>query len=524
MHWIALRWCDEASPLATAAASPPPAAGASPPPAEGARPASVGSGDADFGAAPSREVLGWWALQYTPRVAWLDEGLLLEVSACERLWGGKLALMRQIQASNPATAPIQQAQGATSLIALARLRLYAAGVKPPVDVPDALPLHTLSAAQDHLDVLERLGCRTWGDVARLPRGGLARRFGKALREALDRAWGLAPEPHRWLTLPDVFEQKLELPALAEDAPALMWSANRLLGALQVWLRARQRGAIALELQWTLDLKRYNGVDLPPTQSLTVRTAEPTQDMAHLRRLMSERLAQTQLAAPASWLRLRTLDTAPWAGASTSFLPEDNRKGDRLHELVERLSARLGPQQVLVPVAQADHRPEAMQAWQPALRRGISPSPPGGGLGWGPAALTKRPHPKLTSHCETQRPVDPAQPAHAGLAPQISAPEGKGGSQGGSVLPPWLLREPVPLELRDGHPNYRGKLRKLVGPQRLEAGWWGGPEEEGGHPAVRDYYIAESPEAGLVWVYRERVATPFADDDVAPRWYLQGLYA
>ena len=28
---------------------------------------------------PPPEVLGWWALQFTPRVAWLDEALLLEV-------------------------------------------------------------------------------------------------------------------------------------------------------------------------------------------------------------------------------------------------------------------------------------------------------------------------------------------------------------------------------------------------------------------------------------------------------------
>ncbi len=420
---------------------------------------------------PPLDALGWWALQYTPRVAWLDEGLLFEVEACERLWGGKRALMRQIQSANPVEAPIQQAQGATSLVALARLRLYAARVKPPADVPAALPLHTLSAAHGHLDVLERLGCRTWGDVARLPRGGLARRFGKTLREALDVAWGVAPEQHRWLSLPDVFEQKLELPALAEGAPELMWSAHRLLGALQIWLRARQRGAIALELQWTLDLKRYNGVDLPPNQSITVRTAEPTQDMAHLRRLMSERLALTKLAAPASWLRLRTLETSPWAGASTSFLPEDNRKGDKLHELVERLSARLGPQQVVVPVAQADHRPEAMQGWQPALKR------------------------------------DRSVP--------LQKPDG--------LYPSWLLREPVPLEMHGGHPHYRGRLRRLAGPQRLEAGWWGGKQEEGGHPAVRDYYIAESPDAGLVWVYRERMAAPFSHDATA-RWYLQGLYA
>lgn len=444
MHWIALQWLSEAAPDA-----PP---------------------------LPPPEALGWWALQFTPRVAWVDEALLLEVSACERLWGGRLALMRQIAAGNPATpVPVRQAAGTTGLVALARLRMFMRGERPPDALPDALPLDTLSAAADHLEVIAHLGCRTWGEVAALPRGGLVRRFGKDLRAALDVAWGLRPEAHRWLTLPEAFEQKIELPALAESAPALMAAANRLLSALQIWLRARQRGVVAFELQWTLDLKRFDGVDLPPHQALVVRTAEPTQDMAHLRRLLAERLALASLAAPASWLRLRSLETAPWAGASTSFLPEDNRSGDRLHELVERLSARLGAQQVLSVAAQADHRPEERQAWRPALHEG-------------------------------------------GQAARASAPSASAAAmQPDALLPPWLLREPLRLEMDGERPCYQGRLRRLVGPQRVEAGWW-----SAGQPAVRDYYIAESPRAGLVWIYRERPSACFSAD--APRWFLQGLYA
>jgi len=470
MHWIALRWLQ--------------------PEAEMPMPPM-----------PSDEALGWWALQFTPRVAWVDEALLLEVSACERLWGGRLGLMRQIVSLNPAPVRVQQAQGATCLVALARLRMFARGDQPPADVPSGLPLDTLSAARDHLDVLAHLGCRTWGDVAALPRGGLTRRFGKELRTALDAAYGLRPESHRWLTLPDVFEQKLELPALAEGAPELMWSANRLLSALQIWLRARQRGVRALELQWTLDLKRFNGVNLPPHQHITVRTAEATQDMAHLRRLLSEKLALTTLAAPASWLRLRSLETDPWAGASASFLPEDNRKGDRLHEMVERLSARLGPQQVLVPVAQADHRPERKQAWQPALQ------------------VNKG----QRSEARSRNTVEPASPGHRCCPPQGGRQSGtKCAKPGGdAIYPAWLLPDPLRLDIDGERPCYRGPLRRLIGPQRVEAGWWGGVED-GGRPAVRDYYVAESPEAGLVWIFRERPAASFASDEV--RWYLQGLYA
>ena len=64
-----------------------------------------------------------------------------------------------------------------------------------------------------------------------------------------------------------------------------WSAQRLLSQLQVWLQARHRGVLALELEWTLDLRRLNGVKLPSHERLTVRTAQPTQDIAHLRRLV-----------------------------------------------------------------------------------------------------------------------------------------------------------------------------------------------------------------------------------------------
>ncbi|MBP6612438.1 MAG: hypothetical protein KA197_03375, partial [Aquabacterium sp.] len=36
--------------------------------------------------------LGWWALQFTPRVAQLEEAVVLECHASERLFGGREAL------------------------------------------------------------------------------------------------------------------------------------------------------------------------------------------------------------------------------------------------------------------------------------------------------------------------------------------------------------------------------------------------------------------------------------------------
>lgn len=463
MHWIALLWPPEELANGTLGAS------------------DVLLGREFASGASVREALGWWALGFTPRVAWADEALLLEVSASLRLWGGRQSLLRRMAESNPVSGGFHQAQAAIGVVALARLRLRAMGLPVPSEGAAALPLSTLTAARPHLDLLARLGCRTWGDAAALPRGPAVRRFGPELRAALDVAWGLTPEGYRWLSLPEVFDQSLELPTRVEDAPALMWAANRLLAVLQVWLRARQLGVLAFELSWALDLKRIDGRPLPPDQSIVIRTAEPEQSMAHLRRLLAERLGHIQLLAPAVQLRLRSLETVSWKAGSMSFLPEDQRHGEPLHAFVERVSARLGPNQVLAPAVRADYRPECVQQWRPAA--GLL-----GGVAGGAEKITDE-----GSAC---------------------LPD--------ALAPTWLLREPLPLEVRDGQPCHRGLLRLLTGPCRIEAGWWGAAMPEQGRPAARDYYIAQNPAAELLWVYQERQTSHQKSHD--PRWFLQGMYA
>lgn len=423
-----------------------------------------------------RTAWAWWGLRFTPRVAHVDEALLLELSGSLRLWGGRKALLQQLLQGRPELGALDWAQGATALIALGLLRQKLAG-RPVPPQARQLPLDTLSAAREHVETLARAGCRTWGELEALPRGGVSRRFGAGLLAALDCAMGLQPERYPWLTLPELFDQKLELPALATSAPELMWSAARLLAQLQLWLQGRQLGVLAFELEWTLDLRRLDGVKLPSHEQLVIRTAQPAQDMAHLRKLAAEHLDRASIAAPANHLRLRSLDTTAWTGASHSLLLEDKVKGDQLHQLVERLSARLGPQQVLVPQSHADHRPEHSQRWVPAQQQLAQSTP------------------------RKARALPPADAIH----------------------PPWLLPQPLRLAVQRDTPQYHGPLRLLTRPQRIEAGWW---DQEGRGLALRDYFIARSEAVGLVWIYRERPAT-LADSEAQPaqaRWYLQGLYA
>ena len=368
--------------------------------------------------------------------------------------------------------------------------------------PAQLPLAALAAARPHLATLQRLGCRTWGELRALPRGGLARRFGQGLLDALDQAFGEQPERYPWLTLPEAFDEPLELPAHVESAGALLFGARRLLTLLHAWLQARQQGALVLRLGWQMD-RRRNG---PTDDHLLVRTAEPTGDMAHFERLLAEHLAHVTLAAPAIALRLATVETAPLPGASASLLLEDRRQGDSLHQLVERLSARLGADQVQRVEPRADHRPERMQAWSAAADA--------------PQLIANNDRSTMGSCAKSLKSAQ-QKPAPAALAGPATVPA-SGTLQPDALYPTWLLATPQPLAVQRHRPLYQGPLTLLAGPQRIEAAWWE-PDATGtaaAPAALRDYFIARSAQAGLLWIYRERLAQGGAQ----PGWFLHGLFA
>jgi protein ImuB len=507
MHWIALPWpwCDEPS--------------------------------GPVGGTVKAAAAGWWALRFTPRVALVDgEAVLLEVSTTERLWGGRDALLAQVQRAwaeafaacvdTPAPSPGAQAAqaawgtGPTALVAQAWLRMALAGHPDRLQQRiETLPLHTLTALRPHVPSLERMGCRTWGALRALPRAGVARRLGAGVLHVLDQALGHAPEVHAWLELPEQFVLTAELPALAESADALLWSAHRSLTALQGWLQARQRGALALELAWRHDLRRIDGVAIAPTEALQIRTAQATQDIAHLRRLLSENLARTTLAAPVNQIMLRLLESAPLPHRSASLLPPAGPgeggdaaqgQGESLLQLVERLSARLGADQVQAPVLQADHRPECMQQWRPAAEvLGRARAVQAGALGQ-----------KDGVHA-----LQPTTARSDRLSGRAHLPDA-------TLWPAWLLRSPRRLAVQGNRPCHHGLLRLLAGPHRFEAGWWSAAGEGAADPgqpsaglALRDYFVAHNDVVGLVWVFRERLA-PQAGAPAATqpqRWFLHGIF-
>ena len=181
-------------------------------------------------------------------------------------------------------------------------------------------------------------------------------------------------------------------------------------------------------------------------------------------LLRERLAAIGLPTLTIELRIACADIAERPAPSGELFPTPAGEREGLVRLVERLAARLGPEQVLRLEIVADHRPEKSTALRPAS------APPGR-----------------------------AEPLH----PEALL----------AVRPVWLVDPPEPLGQAGEQPVLDGQVLQIVGgPERIETGWWDGDLAE------RDYFVAQDRQGALVWVFRHRLP---AD---GPGWFLQGRFA
>jgi protein ImuB len=408
-------------------------------------------------------------LQYTPLVAQGEEStLLMDVGASLRLFGGIGALCRRIRADLRAlgfSAALSCAPSARGAWLLAR---HGAGralkMASLVRRLDRLPCALLPPARPYQAWFEGIGCHSLGELRRLPRPGLQRRCGRALLDMLDCAHGMAPELFDWITAPTTFRARIELFDRLEHAEMLLFGAHRLLLQMTGWLCARQ---LAVE-RINLLLEHERGrVAMAPT-ALEIVLAEPTWRDEHLLRLLRERLGKLALEAPVIAIALEALQVQPMAPPSASLFPEPGGSEQDQQRLFELLVARLGPENVLQAAPQADYRPELANLWLPV-----------------------------------QQKIRPAAAA-AQLPPDL----------GSLARPAWLLAKPIALLMRNHRPFYGSPLRMASAPERIEAGWWSGPQ-------TRDYFIAEGQDHAHYWVYRERIVS--AAGEAEPRWFLHGLF-
>ncbi len=472
--------------------------------------------------------LARWAGRWSPLVEVDGEdGLRLDAGGVAHLFGGEEGLARDMEmrfASLGLTARVAIAPTAGAAWALARYSKQTLTHPPlrggPLPLPHAgegdsaraergeglfdllapLPVAALRLDARSVRILERLGLKTIGQLAEVPRKSLRRRFREADNplHALDRALGRRDEP---LTGERDEPAPRALVRLAEPAThpeATAQALDRLVPELARELEARRLGARRLHLAGF----RVDG----STAGTGVATAIASREPGHLRRLLADKAASLDpqfgfdaFALTASWCE--PLDPAQ------ESLTQEPDGANEVAKLVDRLSVKLGAERVRVPVPQESHVPERASGWVKAISSSLPAKPVGRGT------MQRRLHgggggAKPLHHASHGPPSQPSareelkRPHHLFDRPEAIA-----------VI--YATPEGVPRRFvwrRQVH-----DIARVEGPERIAPEWW----RERSTARLRDYYCVEDKAGRRYWIYREGVIGDGRGG--APNWFLHGLF-
>jgi protein ImuB len=429
--------------------------------------------------------LARWAGRWSPLVE-VDgaDGLRLDVSGVAHLFGGEKELgddMRERFAALGLTARIAMAPTAGAAWGLARFRPAMVG---EAELPGALaplPIAALRLDARTLQILQRLGLKTIGQLAGVPRNSLQRRFRKAGSplDALDRALGRRPDPLTAVAADLVPRALARLAEPATHPEAAAQALVRLIPDLARQLERHRLGARRLHLAGY----RVDG----SVAGTGVATAIPSRDPAHLHRLLKDKAAELDpefgfdgFVLAASWCE--PLDTA-----QDSLIESPDGAGD-VARLVDRLSVKLGPGRVRRPAPVESHLPERASGWAEAVSslRGASATERSNGANpdrSAPLAMTGRPH-HLFDRPEA-------------IAVVYATPEG---------LPRRFVWRRVVHD-----------IARVEGPERIAPEWWRARSSA----RLRDYYRVEDGAGRRYWIFREGIIGDGRGG--APLWFMHGLF-
>ena len=437
--------------------------------------------------------LAVWAERWSPSVS-IDgagdglEGLFLDVTGAAHLFGGEEALLAQIHDRlAEAGAPARVAMAPTPGAAWALARWGGDGGRAaPIATEETvraelapLPVEALRLDDRTLSQARRFGLKRIGDLYPMPRAGLARRFrdegGVGLVQRLDQALGFAGEALTPVRPPPKYRAWQTWMEPVGDIEGVEARLRELTADLAAPLVRDGQGARAL----TLTGFRSDG----GSTGLSVRMGRPGRDASIWLRLFREAgLGRLELGFGLDALML-TVDTVEPMVAQQGALEREAeaKQAESLAALIDRLSARLGEDRVLISESVDSWIPERAERWRPALGRAL-PAP---------------------GRAEGRRPIlllDPPEPVEA------------------------------MAELPDGAPmrfTWRRLSRRVTrsdGPERLSPEWWR-PRPDGRQVRTRDYYRVEDDEGGRYWLFREGLygrEYAGAAEERAPSWWMHGV--
>ncbi len=421
--------------------------------------------------------LALWARRWCPwtvaddwAVVGSNHGLILDTTGSDHIWGGETAMLAEMEASLSGLGfSAQLALAPTWGAAWAQARF--GPVRAICVDPTPLPVAALRLDGETVLLLNRLGLRTIGHLANLPRLSLARRFSRAAPSQnplirLDQMTGHLPEPVSPPDAPPDFRADVRLPEPILDPTNHL---PDLCTALCDQFAKVHRAARRLRLT----VYRTDGT----VSYIEAACASPSRDPAHLAFLFRDRLERIDPGYGFDLISLEALITEA-LGTQQVDLAGSTDTGLELAHLVDRLTVRFGRNALTQLQPVASHIPERAEIRAAPL----DPQPDRATIN----ALIRAERPqRLLDHPEE-------------IQVLYAVPEGP------------------PAQFQWRRRSYR--VARYQGPERIAPEWW----QDRAGTRLRDYFRIEDETGQRLWIYREGLH----DDGRggSPRWFLHGIFA
>lgn len=413
--------------------------------------------------------LGEWCIRYSPLVA-IDspDGLIMDVSGCDHLWGGEKEYLKEIVSrlkSKGYTVRLSIADTIGTAWAISRYGKITPIIRSGEQATAILSLPPVALRlEPHIvERAQKLGFRTIQKLINIERSALRRRFGDHFLLRLGQALGLENEALIPIQLPPDYQERLPCMEPIRTRVGIEIAIQKLLESLCMRLQKDGKGIR------TAILKGYR-ID-GQLEQVEIGTNQPSHSVSHLFNLFELTIAGI---TPALGIELFTLEAvkvdevlriqdALWTGKKG--LADQN-----VAELLDRVAGKVGAGTIHRYLPLEHYWPERSIKNVPLQEKKIIP--------WRsnkPRPTEVLPRPELI---------------------EVTAPI--------PDYPPMLFR-------------YRGcihQIRKADGPERIEREWW---LDEGEH---RDYYQVEDDVGRRYWIFR----SGHYAGAVSHQWFLHGFFA
>ena len=352
---------------------------------------------------------------FTPTVSLENpNGLLLEVEGSAHLFGGTLGILasaRQMfgkEGFMPAVA-LAPTPVAALWLAQARLEIPVINRDELRSILGKLPVAAIRWPKGTTEAFRRLGIEYMADVLRLPRDGLAKRFGKEFLQTLDRALGRRPDPRSSWQAARHCKFTRDLPGELTQMSHMQPYVDSMIDELADDLRSHDAAVNRVKLLF----RHWH----QSSTSVVVGSAAPYREAKLWKELVHGRLASLTLPSPVHEIQLISGRFMLYSATTMDMLGTRTEYGDSIQRLIDLLRARMGQAAVFGMAMTADARPEkATRVIEPGER-------------------------VLEMEAKEPRPIN-------------------------------VLAAPMPLACSEDQPRYRGATLSLIdGPERIEGGWW-----------------------------------------------------